>query len=162
MPEHRIRPADAADLAPIERIVRDAYTKYIERMDKPPGPMLDDYRRRIRDRTAWVLEQAGAVVVAVLVLLPEADHLLLDNIAVDPVQQGKGLGRALMDFAEAAARRRGYDEIRLYTHQTMTENIALYCRLGYEETSRGAQAGYERVFFRKRLIPPLYSSDRSS
>ena len=152
MPEPRIRPAEAADLAPIERIVRDAYTRYIERMGKPPGPMLDDYRRRIREHAIWVLEQAGAVVAA-LVLIPESDHLLLDNIVVDPAQQGKGLGRRLMDFAEAEARRRGYDEIRLYTHQTMTENIAMYRRLGYEETGRGAQAGYERVFLRKRLPP---------
>ncbi len=150
---HRIRPGTAEDLTAIERIVRDAYAKYVERIDKPPAPMLDDYRQRIRDHAAWVLEQ-GDDVVAVLVLLPEADHLLLDNIAVDPEQQGEGLGRALMDFAEMEARRRGYDEIRLYTHRTMTENIALYPRLGYEETGRGAQAGYERVFFRKRLSSP--------
>src|SRR5579883_2632601 len=103
---HRIRPGTAEDLTAIERIVRDAYAKYVERIDKPPAPMLDDYRQRIRDHAAWVLEQ-GDDVVAVLVLLPEADHLLLDNIAVDPEQQGEGLGRALMDFAEMEARRRG-------------------------------------------------------
>jgi hypothetical protein len=33
----------------------------------------------------------------------------------------------------------------------MTENIALYARTGWEETGRGEQGGFARVFFRKRL-----------
>ncbi|MBI1775310.1 MAG: GNAT family N-acetyltransferase [Proteobacteria bacterium] len=145
-----IRLAEPADLPAVERIVRDAYTKYIERIGKPPGPMLDDYAERIKERAVWVLVDAG-VVAGILVLLFEADHVLLDNVAVDPRSRGKGLGRVLIGFAEAEARRRGYGEIRLYTHQKMRENIAMYPRLGYEETGRGEQSGYERVFFRKRL-----------
>jgi ribosomal protein S18 acetylase RimI-like enzyme len=61
------------------------------------------------------------------------------------------LGRRLLAFAEAEAMRRGYREIRLYTHQTMTENHRLYAAIGYEETGRGTVDGYERVFMRKRL-----------
>jgi hypothetical protein len=43
-----IRPADAADLPEVERIVRDSYSKYIARIGKPPGPMLDDYAALVR------------------------------------------------------------------------------------------------------------------
>ncbi len=93
---------------------------------------------------------AGAIA-GIIVLLPKEDHLLLDNVAVAANQQGRGSGRRLIAFAEAEARRRGYGEIRLYTHQTMHENIALYPRLGYEETGRGTEDGYQRVFFRKRV-----------
>ncbi len=145
----QIRPADIADLPTIERIVRDAYTKYIERIGKPPGPMLDDYRHHIRAHQAWVLEDNG--IAGVIVLLPEDAHLLLDNVAVDPARHGSGLGRILMEFAQNEARRRGYDELRLYTHAKMTENVAMYPRLGWQETGRGEQAGYDRVFFRKRV-----------
>ena len=35
--------------------------------------------------------------------------------------------------------------------ERMTENIALYARLGFEETGRGHEAGYDRVFMRKRI-----------
>jgi GNAT superfamily N-acetyltransferase len=143
-----IRPADAADLPAIERIVRDAYAKYVARIGKPPGPMLDDYRARIRAHQAWVLETDGSVT-GVIILLPEDDYLLLDNVAVDPARHGQGLGRVLMEFAEREARRRGYGEVRLYTHQKMTENIAMYPRLGWQETGRGEQDGYARVFYRK-------------
>nr|WP_283949573.1 GNAT family N-acetyltransferase [Limobrevibacterium gyesilva] len=112
--------------------------------------MLDDYAARVRAHQVWVIE-LGGTVAGLVVLLPEADHLLLDNIAVDPSWHGKGLGRALMDFAEAEARRRGYAEMRLYTHATMTENRALYPHLGWTETGRGRQDGYDRVFFRKNV-----------
>lgn len=152
MADFTIRPADAADLPAVERIVRDAYAKYVERIGKPPGPMLDDYRRRVREHAVWALVVEGGIG-GIVVLLPEDDHLLLDNVAVDPGRQGRGVGRALIGFAEAEARRRGYEEIRLYTHQAMHENIALYPRLGYEETGRGEAAGFRRVFFRKRLSP---------
>jgi hypothetical protein len=33
----------------------------------------------------------------------------------------------------------------------MTENQRLYAAIGYEETGRATEAGYERVFMRKRL-----------
>ena len=144
----RIRPADAGDLASVERIVRDAYTKYIARIGKPPGPMLDDYVALIRAHQVWV---AGEPVAGLIVLIPEADHLLLDNIAVDPSAQGTGLGRILMDFADTEARRSGYRELRLYTHEMMTENIALYSRIGWTETGRAEQNGFARVFFRKAV-----------
>ena len=145
-----IRPADAADLPAVERIVRDAYTRYIARIGKPPGPMNDDYAALIRAHSVWV---TGNPVAGAIVLLPQDGHLLLDNVAVDPAAQGQGIGRALIEFAEAEARRRGYAELRLYTHETMTENIALYGRTGWEETGRAEQNGFARVFFRKPVTP---------
>ena len=38
-----IRRAETGDRAAIESIVREAYAVYIDRIGKPPGPMLDDY-----------------------------------------------------------------------------------------------------------------------
>jgi len=148
--EPRIRAATDADVSVIEQIVEQAYRHYIPRIGKPPGPMSDDYAVRVSEGVVWVIEK-GAAVAGVIVLLPRPDCLLLDNIAVAPAQQGTGLGRQLLAFAEAEAVRLGYREIRLYTHQTMTENQRLYAAIGYEETARGTESGYERVFMRKRL-----------
>jgi ribosomal protein S18 acetylase RimI-like enzyme len=145
-----IRPANIFDLPAIKRIVADAYRIYVDRIGKPPAPMLDDYSVHIRNRTARVAEQEGSVV-GLIVLLPAGDHLLLDNLAVDPAHHGRGFGRALLEFAEHEARRLNYPELRLYTHEKMTENLAMYAALGWEETGRGEQAGYWRVFFRKRV-----------
>jgi ribosomal protein S18 acetylase RimI-like enzyme len=145
-----IRAATAADVSVIAQIVEDAYRPYISRMGKPPGPMLDDYTARVSEGVVWVIQE-GNTVAGLIVLLPKLDHLLLDNVAVAPARQGFGLGRLLLGFAEAEAVRGGYREIRLYTHQTMIENQRLYAALDYEETGRGTEEGYDRVFMRKRL-----------
>jgi ribosomal protein S18 acetylase RimI-like enzyme len=146
-----IRLAEPADRAAIEAIVRAAYAVYIPRIGKPPGPMLDDYTRLIADGAVSVIEEAGEEIAALIVLLPKPDHLLLDNIAVRPDRQGKGFGRALIEHAEREAGRLGYREIRLYTHEKMTENIALYTRIGFVETERRNDGGYDRVFMIKAL-----------
>jgi len=148
--EPRIRAATAADVPAIADIVEQAYRHYIARMGKPPGPMLDDYAARVLEGVVSVLEE-DAAIVGIIVLLPATNYLLLDNVAVSPARQGLGLGRRLLAFAEAEALRRGYHEIRLYTHQRMVENQRLYKSIGYEETGRGTEAGYDRVFMRKRL-----------
>lgn len=145
-----LRAAVPDDVADIEAIVQEAYSVYLPRMGKPPGPMFDDYRTLVADGRVTVAVDAGRVL-GLIVLLPEADHLLLDNVAVAAEGQGRGLGRRLIAFAEAEARRLGLGEVRLYTHVTMTENIALYGRLGFVETHRGEQAGYSRVFMRKSI-----------
>jgi len=150
MDKPRIRAAIAADVPAIAQIVDHAYRHYIARMGKPPGPMLVDYAARVSEGVVWVLEE-GAVIAAIIVLLPAVNYLLLDNIAVSPNRQGVGLGRRLLAFAETEALRRGYREIRLYTHQTMVENQRLYASIGYQETGRGTEAGFDRVFMRKLL-----------
>ena len=150
MNELRIRPATADDAPAVAEIVERAYRHYIARIGKPPGPMIDDYAARVSEGAVWVLEE-GAVIAAIIVLLPAPNYLLLDNIAVSPARQGLGLGRRLLAFAEDEALRRGYREIRLYTHETMVENQRLYASIGYEETGRGSESGYNRVFMRKQL-----------
>jgi ribosomal protein S18 acetylase RimI-like enzyme len=158
-----IRRAGPADRAAVEAIVNAAYAVYVERIGKPPGPMLDDYARLIADGMVSVLEDADGMVAAIIVLVSQQDHLLLDNIAVRPDRQGQGLGRRLIAFAENETQRLGYAELRLYTHEKMRENIALYARLGFIETGRGHQAGYDRVFMIKRLAtdPPTEPATRS-
>ncbi len=149
MPIH-IRPATVDDISAIERIVRDAYSPYIQRIGATPGPMLDDYPARIAQGLVHVALASGDVQ-ALLVLIPEPDCLLLDNIAVSPGAQGKGYGRHLLRFAEDEARRRGLAAIRLYTQEKMTENIGIYRRHGYVETHRAEEIGLKRVFMKKGL-----------
>ncbi len=146
-----IRRATPDDRAAVEAIVHAAYAIYVGRIGKPPGPMLDDYGRLIADGAVSVVAAPDGGLAGVIVLLPASDHLLLDNIAVRPERQGAGIGRRLIAFADSEARRLGYRELRLYTHEKMRENIALYLRLGFAETGRGREAGYDRVFMTKRL-----------
>jgi GNAT superfamily N-acetyltransferase len=76
---------------------------------------------------------------------------MLDNIAMDPARAGQGLGRVLLEFVEAEARRLGRPEVRLYTNVLMVRNIELYARRGYVETERRQEQGFARVFMAKRV-----------
>ncbi len=145
-----IRLATAADEPRVRAIVTAAYTPYIARIRQPPGPMLDDYAALIAARCVHVLTETGAIK-ATIVLIPEPDALLLDNVAVDPAFQRQGLGRRLLSFAEHQARSAGFDTIRLYTNQAMVENISLYRQIGFQETHRGSEHGLHRVYMTKRL-----------
>jgi ribosomal protein S18 acetylase RimI-like enzyme len=147
-----IRPAIAADEAAITGVVHDAYRHYIARIGREPGPMGDDYAARIAAGQSWVLDDAGAVA-GIVVIEATPGHFLLDNIAVSPAFQGRGYGRILMEFVEGRAREAGYDHVRLYTHVMMTENIALYQKLGFVETGRVSEKGFDRVYMAKLLTP---------
>jgi GNAT superfamily N-acetyltransferase len=145
-----VRPADAADVAALRALAVAAYQHYVPRIGQPPWPMTADYAAAVADGHTWVATRNDAVV-GLLVLVPQPDHLLLENVAVQPDEQGRGTGSRLLDFAEEQARRLGLAEIRLFTNEAMTENIAYYGRRGYTETHRARDGGFSRVFFRKAV-----------
>jgi N-acetylglutamate synthase-like GNAT family acetyltransferase len=149
-PARARRATKTADLPGIQQLMVDAYTKYIERIGRPPAPMTADYAAALEHSRVWVLESDGAIVGA-LVTEDRADHLLLETIAVAPGAQGKGYGRLLLERAERDAVELGLTEVRLYTNEAMTENLTFYPRHGYRETGRALQDGYRRVFFSKTV-----------
>jgi N-acetylglutamate synthase-like GNAT family acetyltransferase len=145
-----IRRATTADLTEIRQLISDAYTKYVERIGRPPAPMTADYAAALEHSRVWVLESGDAIVGA-LVTEDRADHLLLETVAVAPDAQGRGYGRLLLDRAESDAAELGLTEVRLYTNEAMTENLTFYPRHGYRETGRAIANGYRRVYFSKTV-----------
>jgi N-acetylglutamate synthase-like GNAT family acetyltransferase len=87
-------------------------------------PMTLDYGDEIRQKPVTVAED-GEEVVGVLVLDTTDEGFLIYNVAVHPTRRGTGVGRALLEFAEAEARRAGFDSVYLFTHEKMTENQEL-------------------------------------
>jgi len=149
MSPYFLRPARPADAEAIASVVELAYTPYIERIGRKPGPMLENYAQVVAERHVTVAERGGKIV-GVLVLVTTEEGFLLDNIAVHPEHRG-GIGKALLQYAESECRRQGFASIYLYTHQKMTENQALYSRIGYVEYDRRNENGFARVYMRKRL-----------
>ena len=145
-----VRPARPSDAAALTAVAAEAYRPYVPRIGREPAPMTADYAQAIRSGLTWVAEADGDIV-GLLVLVARPDHLLLENVAVLPSAQRRGVGARLLALAEDQARARGLDEIRLYTNEAMTENLAYYPRHGYTETHRAEQDGFRRVFFTKRL-----------
>jgi GNAT superfamily N-acetyltransferase len=145
-----LRPANASDTKAVEGCVKEAFSPYIERIGKPPAPMLTDFAARILAGQVWVAE-LDSKAAGVLVQYETEAGFYIDTVAVVPAMQGKGVGRALLIFAEREAARRGYRSIYLCTNVKMTENQAFYPKIGYVEYERKFDQGYDRIFYRKQL-----------
>jgi ribosomal protein S18 acetylase RimI-like enzyme len=148
-----IRRAHLDDAPACAAIAHDAYEPYLARMSTPPAPMLADYDAAIRDHEVWVAVDDADAVCGFVVLIPGGDRLVLDNVAVRPDAQGRGIGGSLLALAERRAADLGASEVVLYTNAVMTENQQLYTAHGYTETHRATDDGYERVFFAKPIRP---------
>lgn len=147
-----IRTAMPEDLNMVRRIARAAYALYVPRIGREPAPMVADFASAIAAGQLWV---TGTPVLAFVVAYPRRDpggeHWHLANVAVDPAAQGRGIGGALIAHVEGMARAGGAQAVELYTNAKMTENQNLYPQLGYVETGREVEDGFDRVFYRKKL-----------
>jgi GNAT superfamily N-acetyltransferase len=145
-----MRRAGPGDVDELRAIAAAAYQKYAGRIGRAPAPVTADYAQAVRDGQAWAAVEDGQIV-GFAVVIARPGYLLLDNVAVLPAAQGRGIGARLLVLAEEQARGLGLGEIRLYTNEAMTENLAYYPRHGYAETHRAEQDGFNRVFFRKPI-----------
>jgi ribosomal protein S18 acetylase RimI-like enzyme len=145
-----IRPAVAADTDQLRALARDAYGKYVPRLNREPAPMNADFAAHVAAAHAVVIDAAGAIA-GYMIAWPEPDAYFVDNLAVAPAHQGHGLGRRLLDHARAEALRLDLPALRLHTNVAMTENLAIYRHIGFVETHRGIHNGYNRAYLRLDL-----------
>lgn len=148
--EPTIRRAMLRDAAVISELTNLAYSKYVPRIGRKPQPMTTDYQHFVENHPVWVLE-VEEQIAGVLVLQNEESALLIYSVAIHPEQQQRGYGRLLLAWAEEEAKKAGYATIRLYTNALMEENIALYTRLGYQETGREPLGSNVRVHMSKGI-----------
>lgn len=144
-----LRRATLADAPAVRVLTRAAYAKWVPLIGREPLPMTADYDRAVVEHVIDVWEDDGQLL-ALIEVIPAADHLLIENLAVRPDQQGKGLGAKLLLHAETLARSLGLARIELYTNAAFASNLAFYSRRGYEEYRRGTLVpGSVTVFMRK-------------
>lgn len=109
---------------------------------------------RMRPETFFVAEHGGRLVGTVEVLPDEAPGLWsLHLLGVDPAFGPRGLGRALVAFAERHAREHGATLMRLDTPENHPWLPGYYQRLGYHVTGTVQWEGkrYRSVWLTKVL-----------
>lgn len=143
MTEFRLaRPGDAAALQPlVHRAYRgdSARAGWTHEADLLDGQRIDavDLESLIADATQVVIvaEASGAAVGCVQVSDKGAGLAYLGMLTVDPMLQGSGLGRALIDEAERVAKDRfGANRMEMTVIVQRTELIDWYVRRGYALT----------------------------
>ncbi|TMJ24363.1 MAG: GNAT family N-acetyltransferase [Alphaproteobacteria bacterium] len=145
-----LRRAGAADAAAVRTLTRAAYAKWVPLIGREPKPMQADYDRAVREHRIDLALLEGALA-GLIETVEQPDHLLIENVAVAPSFQGRGLGRRLMAHAERLAEQQARAELRLYTNARFEENVALYRRLGYRVDREEESALGVTVYMSKAL-----------
>ncbi len=145
-----LRRATITDAPAIRTLTREAYAKWVPVIGREPKPMLADYVAAVQMHRIDLL-YLGSELAALIEMIPEAGHLLIENVAVGSTFQKRGFGRKLMTHAEKVAVSLGYDEIRLYTNKRFIANLQLYSELGYRINGEEESGGSVRVNMSKRV-----------
>lgn len=157
--------AQACHVEAIKACAHQAYQCYVERMNKTPAPMIADFEKLVLQESVVVAlatdEQvvgdnliqtsgsSGDELLGFVVFYPTQSGMHLENIAVLPSTHGHGVGTKLVAHVEQQAKALELSRVHLYTNIAMHENFSWYKHLGYLETERKYQDGFERVFFEK-------------
>lgn len=124
------RPGLPADADPIRDLVRSCYAKWVPLMGREPLPMTVDYGLALQNHD-FLLAFDGVGLAGLIETSAEPGYLWVENIAVRPDLQGRGLGQRLLAMAEDQARTAGLAELRLLTNAAMAGNVGFYQSLGF-------------------------------
>ena len=145
-----IRKATESDLDPIA-LLYDELNDHLSAHINYPGwrkgsyPLRQDAEEGLHDGTLYVAEIEGNIAGTVMYLHTQCEPyktvdwqlpfdvpvIALHILAVHPAYQGRGVGRALMDYAETLARENGALAVRLDTHENNAPACRLYESCGY-------------------------------
>ena len=150
-----IRLAMTTDVPAIKLIARKSFERYVPLIGKPPAPMNANFSGHILKDTVFIAqsEKKQGSVLGYAIVLQRDGEWLLDNIAVSPEAQGRGVGSALIAACETFLQKRGVQRYHLYTNEAMEQNLTWYPEIGFVEMARRLEDGFSRIYFTKETVP---------
>ena len=142
--------ATPADADWLTKCTDEAYGIYVPVLGRKPLLMTLDYLAAINDFDIWSAERRGSNT-GLLVLQHEQDHTLIYSVAVLQNRSGLGIGKLLLRHAEHVAVAKGFNQLRLYTYELMTRNLAIYRAFGYADSHVTEYKGHKVIHLKKLL-----------
>ena len=149
-PDLELRAAEVGEAAAIRGVVRAAYAKWVAVIGREPVPMQADYQKALHKHQFDVGVEDGQII-GLIETLQHPDYLWIENVAVLPAAQGRGIGRLLLAHAEHKASAAGRFEVRLATNGAFAANLSLYSGLGYAVDRQEEFMNGVAVYMSKRL-----------
>lgn len=148
-----IRRASESDHGAIFTLQRAAFLDEARLYETPFVPSLDEtleqFAERMQQSVSWVSLIDNRLVGAVSLRDYHRDEGPMgpdiERVMVAPDCRGLGLSRALMETAEAFARSKGHEMVRLIVGDLAKDNIAIYTHLGWERKASHRLDGFEHV-----------------
>lgn len=138
--------AREADWAALLALIHAAFGAMAGRIDPPSSAMAltpATLAEKAARETLLLAHLDGALAGCAFVA-ETGDAACLSKLAVAPVLQRRGVGRALVAAAEAEARARGLRRLRLETRIELLETQAAFAAMGFEQVGTTAHPGYAR------------------
>lgn len=145
-----IRKANTNELHAINQCIRSAFSEYIAVLAGKPTALNTDFELLINQQQVYIATKENSVI-AVMVIVVNTDYVLLKNVAVLKEFQNKGIGKELLEYAEAKAIRKGKSQIRVFTNSKLPKLIEYWSRNGFKETSQDNDKGHVIVHMSKKL-----------
>jgi len=136
LPEIHIRPFAAGDESAFWELNEAWIAKYFT-IEEPDRVVLSDPVGNIIAAGGHIfMAFAGTVPVGCCALLPmEPGSFELAKMAVKEDQRGRGIGRKVLEYATAYARKIGANRLYLETNRKLANAIHLYESVGFEHVS---------------------------
>ena len=139
----------------VHRLTQLAFAPHAA-LDPPSGAVKETVERVREDLGAGggAIAELNGDLVGCLRWLSDGHQMRVRRLAVVPSRQRRGVGRALMVWAESEARRRGHEAVFVGVRVALRGNLAFYRGLGYEVIGEHRHDGYEQTTWlalRKRL-----------
>jgi putative acetyltransferase len=145
-----IRHACPEDGRPVRRFVFDILNEY--RVPADPDDSDADvmgFGAPADARVVQLVAEVEGEPIGSAILTPYGDdEIKLSKLFLKPEFRGLGLGRELLERAEAEAKARGYRRISLGTRALYVEAVRLYERAGWTRGPDQPPPGPDRLYFR--------------
>ncbi|MBP2548466.1 N-acetylglutamate synthase-like GNAT family acetyltransferase [Neorhizobium galegae] len=142
-------PSDFADWQGLLSLILQAFS-YMDAVIDPPSSAHRltpaTLAEKARDETGF-LAHDGDTLVGCMFLKPETASLYVGKLAISPACQGRGIGRLLLQAAEAEAKRLNLPALRLDTRIELVANHATFAAWGFAKTAEKSHPGYDRPTF---------------
>lgn len=156
------RPEDETELARVHAAAyRDHFDRYLFLEDLDPTSDAEKIVHSLFHGRwgellggASVVAEAGGRLVAGTLVLRAAERALIADVSVDPSQQGRGVGRAVLVATVAALRARGERAIALAVTEENGRARRLYERVGFVRA-----LGPTHEWYNTRVIPTAPGTD---
>lgn len=139
-----IRAARAEEAEAITTLIHRAFGQYRGKLRPESSALLesaDTIRAAMTTGTILLAVRSDRVVGCVSVHR-KPDFAYAGRLAVEPMERGVGVGRALMAETEALARRMGVARLRVDVRLKLRDNRAFFKALGFVEGAHRCHPGF--------------------
>lgn len=137
-PSIAVHAAHVADRAAVIKVLQRAFADYDGHLTPPPGALGEteaSVRAHLRHGSI-ALAFMGAEAVGAMFAERRGEVLFLSRVSVVPERRGSGITARLVEWAAGEARRQGVRVLSLRVREVLSQNLALFQRLGFREVGR--------------------------